>query len=392
MRNFLRLCLAGVALFCGAQPAFAQPTEALDSAEVRECRRNLHLIFEAIQAYRRVHHDLPDHLGELLPRFLSDERYLTCPTGRRFGLTSQDVVRWKGASRTSYAYEFGPEPIPRDTSGGSTRAMREWKRVQMGLVGSEVPMVRCLTHERGVLNLAFGGRIYERANIDWEPGFESEVEINDFTPARCLALYTVTKKIIVPIREPSALPNLIDLSNYYTAGLDEIALPPGALRSPAALPSGVEQFNGTSFDVRGLVQLRALRFGLVPYPTVVSNILIGLPGRGVRLLLGTRHAVATDGPVADCVFHLAGGRERRFAIRYGRHLLSCVPAPDEQTTRVSDAQLAWRGDFGDGRGARLYQCEWLNPLGEQLISSMDFLTQPGESGPFLVALTVESAR
>src|SRR5580765_164368 len=131
MRNSLRPFLFCLSLLSGAQPTFAQPPEALDpadAAEVRECRRNLHLIFEAIQAYRRVHHDLPDHLGELLPRFLSDERCLTCPTGRRFGLTSQDVVRWKGASRTSYASEFGPEPIPRDTSGGSTRAMREWKR------------------------------------------------------------------------------------------------------------------------------------------------------------------------------------------------------------------------------------------------------------------------
>src|SRR5215475_955924 len=120
-------------LFCKR----AEAEEALrttEQQEVRECRRNLHLIYEAIQAYRRVNKDLPNELAELTPRFLSAV-HLVCPEARRLGLTSSDTAGWGPPGSTTYTYEFSPRAIPSIISGGPRRSLREWKQLQMGLVG-----------------------------------------------------------------------------------------------------------------------------------------------------------------------------------------------------------------------------------------------------------------
>ena len=57
---------------------------------------------------------------------------------------------------------------------------RDWKKQQMGLVGSEVPIVRCLLHEP-VLNLSFGGKIYE-SPLFWEKNFLDVATMKDFAP------------------------------------------------------------------------------------------------------------------------------------------------------------------------------------------------------------------
>src|SRR6185436_4732866 len=115
MRNPPQIFIACLALlFCrSVAPAAAPETPlSVDDAELQECQRNLRLIHQAIQAYRRVHQDIPNQLAELVPKFLSDPKYLTCPASRRLGITSLDVAKWKETSLTSYCYEFGPEAIP----------------------------------------------------------------------------------------------------------------------------------------------------------------------------------------------------------------------------------------------------------------------------------------
>src|ERR1043166_1008842 len=90
------------ALLC--QRAGADETaQDLAQREIRECRKNLHLIYEAIQAYRRVNKDLPNELAELTPQFLSNV-HLVCPASRRLGLTSADLVGWGTPGSISYSY------------------------------------------------------------------------------------------------------------------------------------------------------------------------------------------------------------------------------------------------------------------------------------------------
>jgi hypothetical protein len=146
------------------------------------CKKNLEMIGAAIQAYRKENKDIPNWLSDLVPKYLADTNLLICPvtiqTGRlsAFGVLDPKV-------RSSYLYEFTPTPIPAVVKGawpGPMMTMREWKRQQMGLVGSDVPIVRCLLHDPA-LNLSFGGKIYE-SPVLWEESFADVVGREAFSP------------------------------------------------------------------------------------------------------------------------------------------------------------------------------------------------------------------
>jgi len=387
----MRTC-AYCVLLCGgilfSQRVVADQTaQDLEHEEVRQCSKNLHLIYEAIQAYRRVNKDVPTELAELTPHFLS-KVHLICPGARRLGLTSADLVGWGPTGPATYDYEFTPRLIPPIISGGAQWSMREWKQLQMGLLGSDVPIVRCHTHKR-VLNLSFGGRIFESASVDWEQNFTDVVRREDLTFAKRFAAWTVVKKIIVPARNPQALATLIDLSTEYNALLDEIWPSCEPLRPLSGLPPGLAEFDHTGFDIRGAIQLGALRPGLIPYPVAVTNIVIGLHGARVHLLLGTVYAAPPETPVAECIFHLSDGRRQRLQLLYGTHLATLILPASEASAPLRDAKIAWSASLSDGSVARLFQCEWINPAPAQRIESVDFLARAGNTGPLLVALSTE---
>jgi hypothetical protein len=50
----------------------------------------------------------------------------------------------------------------------------------MKLVGSEVPVVRCLQHEPA-LNLSMGGKVYE-SPVYWELNFTNVAKLEAFSP------------------------------------------------------------------------------------------------------------------------------------------------------------------------------------------------------------------
>jgi hypothetical protein len=85
--------------------------------------------------------------------------------------------------RCSYLFEFAPVQIPGVIKGafqGPMMTMREWKRQQMGVVGSDVPIVRCLLH-KPVLNLSFGGKIYE-SPLFWEENYLDVTNMEVLSP------------------------------------------------------------------------------------------------------------------------------------------------------------------------------------------------------------------
>jgi hypothetical protein len=391
LRRSIRIHVAAVLVAAGAWSGLANAAERPPESstdEIRQCRRNLRLIHEAIQAYRRVRRDLPGELTDLQPQFLSGADMLVCPTARRLGVTSGDLTKWGVTGKSSYGYEFSLRPVPSVISGGSPRTMREWKQIQMGLVGSEVPIVRCQVHEHANLNLTFGGRIFDSGTIDWEENFRQVVDFRDLTLARCMAANAVTKIVIVPRRDTNANARMMDLSDHYNTTLDEAWPGLEPLRPLAALAPGVANFNGTSFDVRGAVQLRARRPGLVPYPAAVTNVSIQQTGRVVHLLLGTVHPAAPGTLVAECVFHFADGRQRRFPLEYGRHLAACVAPAKDRSGPDTGVPVAWVSATEDGRVARLYHYHWTNTLPDQVIIRLDFLVREGNAGPFLMALSI----
>ena len=153
-----------------------------DKDESAACKKNLEKINAALEAYRKDHHDVPNWLSDLVPKYLVDTNLLVCPVATRTGQQSPfGVLDPKVYS--SYLYEFTPTPTPDVVKGawpGPAMTMREWKRQQMKLVGSEVPLVRCLLHEPA-LNLSIGGKVYE-SPVFWELNFTNVAKLEAFSP------------------------------------------------------------------------------------------------------------------------------------------------------------------------------------------------------------------
>src|SRR5882757_2941687 len=54
----------------------------LAANEKEECTKNLKLIYDSIEAYRKDHKDLPNWLSDLVPDYLADANVLICPVCR----------------------------------------------------------------------------------------------------------------------------------------------------------------------------------------------------------------------------------------------------------------------------------------------------------------------
>ena len=176
-----------VSIRAGAEPPSEitntnEYSPSTNNTELDACKENLKKINAAIQAYRKDHGDVPNWLSDLVPKYLHDTNALICPVTIRtggqspFGVLDPNIY-------SSYLYEFAPIPIPKvvkDAFSGPEMSMRDWKRQQMNLAGSEVPLVRCLLHEPA-LNLSIGGKVYE-SEVYWELMFTNKADLKAFMP------------------------------------------------------------------------------------------------------------------------------------------------------------------------------------------------------------------
>src|SRR5215469_2682448 len=155
-------------------------TPGLAAEEKEACTRNLKVIYDAIQAYQFDHKDLPNWLSDLVPDYIFDPRVLICPVCRRTGRTESPPLADPKLA-CSYIFEFSPVPVGPTLPGEPTHTRREWRRRQMGLIGSAVPLVRC-RHHNPMLNLGFNGTVYE-SPAQWELIFTNHVRPAELTVA-----------------------------------------------------------------------------------------------------------------------------------------------------------------------------------------------------------------
>jgi thiol-disulfide isomerase/thioredoxin len=159
----------------GQSQAAAAAKAGDDDPDRQACTTQLEKVYEAIQAYRRDHKDVPNVLSDLVPKYIADTNQLICPITKRTGRTHPFDHLKDPKMPNAYLYEFSTLPMGHVWNGGQVR-MRDFKRRQMGLVGGEVPIVRCHLHDP-VLNLAFDGRVYE-SPMNWEANFTDYVEMS----------------------------------------------------------------------------------------------------------------------------------------------------------------------------------------------------------------------
>lgn len=397
-----------------AEPAPVAPAPAIPAAgapnrtaeEKAACIENLKVIYDAIQAFQKDHRDLPNWLSDLVPQYLADANALVCPVCRRTGqIEAPPLADPKLPS--SYIFEFCPVPLGRALTNAPTRTRREWKRRQMGLVGSVVPLVRCRHHDP-VLNLAFDGKVYE-SPPSWERLVTNRVRLGDLAPARLFAdeaapAANAPRKPAAaphfPPRDPEARKELLDLTPFYNAGLDE-SWHGNKGNDLAALPKGLQTFGGVEFDVRGIVQLGSKSPSSTNYPALITGIPVNQKCQRLHFL----HAAGFGNPgdegdqIGAYVVRFATSQGRwsnqmrlEIPIRYGHevrnwHVLAGEPAAP------SELRVAWRGENAQskstGRSIRLFLTTWTNVVPEMEIESIDYVAGMAVPAPFLIAISVE---
>jgi thiol-disulfide isomerase/thioredoxin len=157
---------------------------ALAVGEKEACLKNLKQIYEAIQAYRKDHKQLPDWLSDLVPKYLAAPAVLTCTVTTRTGRGIAFPHLADPKLPCSYLYEFCDGEAGFIFRGGKLK-MREFKSLQMGLVGGATPILRCWLHEP-ILNVGFDGKVFESKD-NWEELFSDVVRFDDLYPAKILA-------------------------------------------------------------------------------------------------------------------------------------------------------------------------------------------------------------
>jgi hypothetical protein len=402
---FFAWFIAG-ALFSQAAATWAQtaaPTEdpKLAAADKDGCIRNLKLIYEAIQAYRVDHKDLPNWLSDLVPQYISDANVLICPACKRTGQSETSALA-DPKIPSSYFFEFCPVPLDKSVPVDEhARTHRDWKRRQMGLVGSAVPLVRCRHHDT-VLNLAFDGTVYE-SSVMWEELLTNRVNLADLAPAKIFASdpkpvasgkggRPVT--LTFPRRSPDTKQALLDLTPYYNAMLTE-SWHGGSKNDLASLPTGEQTLAGTQFDVRGIIQLASKSDSSKRFPPQVKGIKVHQKCEHLEFLHGVGFGTATDDGkrVGTYIVHFATNQmQLEIPIYYGRDVRNWHTLAEEKPAS-KELTVAWTGANAMSRSAnntiRLFKTTWTNVVPALEIESIDYVSAMGQPAPFLIAITAE---
>jgi tetratricopeptide (TPR) repeat protein len=181
--RYRHYALAGlVAILATPALGAAAPRDA-----IAQCTRQLQAIGRALAAYQRDHGELPPHLSDLYPRYLTDKKLLHCPADASPGEAGLEgkvpaPIAPPADPRLPISYSYTMSTvIPHATFGTptleSSRGPWSWRAQMLGQrewYGDWVPVVRCWHHvavdrvyrEPGVLNLALSGQVY-RSTGTW---------------------------------------------------------------------------------------------------------------------------------------------------------------------------------------------------------------------------------
>lgn len=199
----------------------------------------------------------------------------------------------------------------------------------------------------------------------------------------------------IAARDSHASGNLIDLSAYYNASVND-SWHVGGLdgNDLSKIPQGIQELDGVKFDIRGIVQLTgkgAEEQLSVRFPSEVKNIKIDRNCEQMHVL----HSVGwteTDGTqVGSLVIHYADGESREIPIIYGMHARDWWTPPNAPD--VTSSEVGWKGENSASNESemslQLYKTTWPNPRPGELITSIDYVSNHTNAAPFLIAMTLD---
>ncbi len=185
-------------------------------------------------------------------------------------------------------------------------------------------------------------------------------------------LRSMSNSLHIPARSKQAIPDLMDLTAYYTSSLQE-----GNLES---LPQGVHAFSKAAFDIRGMIQLAGRKPSA--YPDAVQGIAINYKGEKIDFLHGAAGDAAEDTVIGNYVLHYANGETKKIPLVYGRNTKDSFGGYAGSV--VTDATIAW-----SSQAVKVFKYTGNNPLPGVEIKTMDFVSNNTQAAPFLIAMTIE---
>lgn len=182
------------------------------------------------------------------------------------------------------------------------------------------------------------------------------------------------KAVQTPPRSKQAIPDLLDLSAYYTSSLED-----GSLGS---LPQGVQAFSRAAFDIRGLIRLAGGQSE--NEPTAIKGIVVARKAEKIDFLQGATGSAADDTVVGAYLLHYTTGETRKIPLVYGHNIKNSFAASEQILT---DAAMV-----PAGKSAQVFKYTANNPLPDVEIETIDFISVKTTAAPFLIAITVEPAQ
>jgi hypothetical protein len=381
-----------------AQSSATDANAKRDAEEKNDCIRNLKLIYAAIQAYKSDHKDVPNWLSDLVPQYIADTGVLICPACRRTGETETSSLA-DPRIPSSYIYQFSAVPLENKFANWT---WRDWKRRQMGLVGSSVPLV-CCRHHGVVLNLAFDGKIYESSG-PWESLLTNQVNIAELTAEAIfsadpnhVAQHSATNTDSVPPpyppRDLQAAPGLIDLTAYYNVHLTDSWLS-GTNNNLAAITPGIQLLAGVTFDARGLIQLAGKKDSSKHFPTIVTGIKVQQKCQKLHFLHACAFGNSDDNEgheIGYYVVHFADKKDANIPIIFSRDVRDWWRSRPNEGAGEDGLTVAWTGTnpAAGNKQVRLFTTAWVNPSPDVQIDTIDFVSHMDGPAPFVVAITAD---
>lgn len=188
----------------------------------------------------------------------------------------------------------------------------------------------------------------------------------------------------------------IDLSGFYTSGFSNNT---SAL---AGLPQGRQMLGGVPFVIGGKVEVTgtdAARHGEF-LPPQISGIPINQKALRIELLHGARHGQKDGTPLGNVILHFKNGATRKVRLAFGVHARNYLEEISSLSTTQSVRALAdpnslvvWHNDpkTTNEPMARLYRTSLDNPLPDQEIATLDFISLFNRATPVVFAITLQSS-
>lgn len=258
---------------------------------------------------------------------------------------------------------------------------------QLAVVSGAGPVqlwnLRIIRHELATLKL------------DWDtPPFPP----GSANPPSAPLIVSVPRSWPLPLRDPRCTAAQIDLTPYYNCALTNFTLMSRlAGNDLSPMPTGLQSFTGTDFDVRGVVQLLGHRESSTPASAEVRDIRVDRSCRVLCLLQACLFASSSGAPsdatVGEYIVRYADGRSEVVPLKLQDNIADWWNYPSRPRKLGATTAVAWRGANAASRSASrdivLYQFRWANPRPDTPIATLDFKSALTGPAPFLVAITAE---